>query len=82
MCFVSAGWQPRWFVLEDGVISYYDSEDDVAKGSKGSIKMSVCDIKGWSTWPGLVTVKVKVSNHTLCFSPSHRLDSPGADHSW
>uniref|UniRef100_A0A3Q1EG36 PH domain-containing protein n=4 Tax=Percomorphaceae TaxID=1489872 RepID=A0A3Q1EG36_9TELE len=40
------GWQPRWFVLENGVISYYDSEDDVGKGSKGSIKMSVCDIKG------------------------------------
>ncbi|KAL6102193.1 plekha3 [Pungitius sinensis] len=39
------GWQPRWFVLEGGVISYYDSEDDVVKGSKGSIKMSVCDIK-------------------------------------
>uniref|UniRef100_A0A671VLL8 Uncharacterized protein n=1 Tax=Sparus aurata TaxID=8175 RepID=A0A671VLL8_SPAAU len=39
-------WQPRWFVLENGVISYYDSEDDVSKGSKGSIKMSVCDIKG------------------------------------
>lgn len=42
----SSGWQPRWFVLENGVISYYDSEDDVGKGSKGSIKMSVCDIKG------------------------------------
>ncbi|KAM9727493.1 pleckstrin homology domain-containing family A member 3 [Menidia menidia] len=39
------GWQPRWFVLQNGVISYYDSEDDVGKGSKGSIKMSVCDIK-------------------------------------
>ncbi|XP_044070519.1 pleckstrin homology domain-containing family A member 3 isoform X1 [Siniperca chuatsi] len=39
------GWQPRWFVLENGVISYYDNEDDVGKGSKGSIKMSVCDIK-------------------------------------
>lgn len=39
------GWQPRWFVLDNGVISYYDSEDDVGKGSKGSIKMSVCDIK-------------------------------------
>ncbi|CAL8254359.1 unnamed protein product [Lota lota] len=39
------GWQPRWFVLENGTISYYDSEDDVGKGSKGSIKMSVCDIK-------------------------------------
>uniref|UniRef100_A0A668RSU8 PH domain-containing protein n=1 Tax=Oreochromis aureus TaxID=47969 RepID=A0A668RSU8_OREAU len=44
--FLSSGWQPRWFVLENGVISYYDSEDDVGKGSKGSIKMSVCDIKG------------------------------------
>uniref|UniRef100_A0A667XJM0 PH domain-containing protein n=1 Tax=Myripristis murdjan TaxID=586833 RepID=A0A667XJM0_9TELE len=44
--FPSSGWQPRWFVLENGVISYYDSEDDVGKGSKGSIKMSVCDIKG------------------------------------
>ncbi|CAL8298368.1 unnamed protein product [Merluccius merluccius] len=39
------GWQPRWFVLESGTISYYDSEDDVGKGSKGSIKMAVCDIK-------------------------------------
>lgn len=39
------GWQPRWFVLQNGVISYYDNEDDVGKGSKGSIKMSVCDIK-------------------------------------
>ncbi|XP_033996580.1 pleckstrin homology domain-containing family A member 3 [Trematomus bernacchii] len=39
------GWQPRWFVLQNGFISYYDSEDDVGKGSKGSIKMSVCEIK-------------------------------------
>ncbi|KAJ4921789.1 hypothetical protein JOQ06_026210 [Pogonophryne albipinna] len=36
---------PRWFVLQNGFISYYDSEDDVGKGSKGSIKMSVCEIK-------------------------------------
>ncbi|MBN3287524.1 PKHA3 protein, partial [Polyodon spathula] len=39
------GWQPRWFVLDNGILSYYDSEDDVCKGSKGSIKMSVCEIK-------------------------------------
>uniref|UniRef100_A0AAY5KRE8 PH domain-containing protein n=1 Tax=Esox lucius TaxID=8010 RepID=A0AAY5KRE8_ESOLU len=39
------GWQPRWFVLDDGILSYYDSQDDVCKGSKGSIKMSVCEIK-------------------------------------
>ncbi|XP_007888275.1 pleckstrin homology domain-containing family A member 3 isoform X2 [Callorhinchus milii] len=39
------GWQPRWFVLDSGILSYYDSQDDVNKGSKGSIKMSVCEIK-------------------------------------
>lgn len=45
VCFLT-GWQPRWFVLDNGIISYYDSQDDVCKGSKGSIKMSVCEIKG------------------------------------
>ncbi|KAH0621540.1 hypothetical protein JD844_022934 [Phrynosoma platyrhinos] len=39
------GWQPRWFVLDNGILSYYDSQDDVSKGSKGSIKMAVCEIK-------------------------------------
>ncbi|XP_042301881.1 pleckstrin homology domain-containing family A member 3 isoform X2 [Sceloporus undulatus] len=39
------GWQPRWFVLDSGTLSYYDSQDDVCKGSKGSIKMAVCEIK-------------------------------------
>jgi len=38
------GWQPRWFILADGVLSYYQSREDVSKGSKGSIKVSVCDI--------------------------------------
>lgn len=38
------GWQPRWFILEDGILSYYQSKEDVSKGSKGSIKVSVCDI--------------------------------------
>ncbi|XP_066472798.1 pleckstrin homology domain-containing family A member 3-like isoform X4 [Tiliqua scincoides] len=40
-----SGWQPRYFVLENGILSYYDSQDDVGKGSKGSIKMAVCEIK-------------------------------------
>ncbi|KAJ1187980.1 hypothetical protein NDU88_004745 [Pleurodeles waltl] len=43
------GWQPRWFVLENGILSYYDSQDDVCKGSKGSIKMAVCEIKAHQT---------------------------------
>ncbi|XP_077154082.1 pleckstrin homology domain-containing family A member 3-like isoform X1 [Ranitomeya variabilis] len=42
---VTAGWQPRYFVLDGGILSYYDSQDDVGKGSKGSIKMAVCEIR-------------------------------------
>ncbi|CAM9122905.1 unnamed protein product [Lampetra planeri] len=40
------GWQPRWFVLDGGVLSYYDHKEDVRKGSKGSLKMAVCEIQG------------------------------------
>lgn len=47
---VFVGWQPRWFVLDNGILSYYDSQDDVCKGSKGSIKMAVCEIKGKRTY--------------------------------
>ncbi|CAI9559860.1 unnamed protein product [Staurois parvus] len=40
-----SGWQPRYFVLDRGILSYYDSQDDVGKGTKGSIKMAVCEIR-------------------------------------
>ena len=40
------GWQPRWFVLDNGILSYYKSQDDVNNGCKGSIKMAVCDVNG------------------------------------
>lgn len=40
------GWQPRWFVLHGGTLSYYDSQEDAWKGCKGSIKISVCEIQG------------------------------------
>ncbi|XP_076016910.1 pleckstrin homology domain-containing family A member 8 [Genypterus blacodes] len=39
------GWQPRWFVLDGGTLSYYDSQEDAWKGCKGSIKISVCEIQ-------------------------------------
>lgn len=32
-------------MLDGSVFSYYDSQEDVDKGSKGSIKMAVCEIK-------------------------------------
>lgn len=44
--FFFLGWQPRWFVLDGGTLSYYDSQEDAWKGCKGSIKISVCEIQG------------------------------------
>uniref|UniRef100_UPI00358F2C70 pleckstrin homology domain-containing family A member 3-like n=1 Tax=Myxine glutinosa TaxID=7769 RepID=UPI00358F2C70 len=40
-----SGWQSRWFVLDGGILSYYEYQEDVGKGCKGSIKMSVCEIQ-------------------------------------
>ncbi|XP_040289499.1 pleckstrin homology domain-containing family A member 8 [Bufo bufo] len=44
-----SGWQPRWFLLCGGILSYYDSREDAWKGCKGSIKMAVCEIQVHST---------------------------------
>lgn len=33
------GWQERYFVLEDGVLSYYKSEVDTQYGCRGSISL-------------------------------------------
>ncbi|KAL0841932.1 hypothetical protein ABMA28_014162 [Loxostege sticticalis] len=38
------GWQTRWFILENGIISYYKSQEEVNQGCKGSVKVSVCQI--------------------------------------
>ncbi|XP_050345213.1 pleckstrin homology domain-containing family A member 3-like [Nymphalis io] len=38
------GWQTRWFVLENGILSYYKSQEEVNQGCKGSVKVSVCQI--------------------------------------
>ncbi|XP_069505017.1 pleckstrin homology domain-containing family A member 8 [Ambystoma mexicanum] len=44
-----SGWQPRWFLLCGGILSYYDSREEAWKGSKGSIQMAVCEIQVHST---------------------------------
>jgi hypothetical protein len=40
------GWQPRWFVLDDGVLVYYKSQEEVNQGCKGSLKITACEISG------------------------------------
>jgi pleckstrin family protein A (phosphoinositide binding specific) protein 8 len=39
------GWQPRWFVLESGILSYYLSQEEVKNGSRGSFKVAMCTIQ-------------------------------------
>ena len=39
------GWQPRWFALsENGVLSYYSSQDEIDQGCKGSMNVAACEI--------------------------------------
>ncbi|KAL0272864.1 UNVERIFIED_CONTAM: hypothetical protein PYX00_005686 [Menopon gallinae] len=38
------GWQMRWFVLDNGVLAYYKSQEEVNQGCKGSLKVSACEI--------------------------------------
>lgn len=38
---MARGYRSRWFVLDNGVLSYYRSQDDEGKASRGSISMAV-----------------------------------------
>lgn len=40
------GWQTRWFVLENGILTYYKSQEEVNQGCKGSLKVQACEING------------------------------------
>ena len=40
------GWQSRWFILDNGVLSYYLSPEEVTQGSRGSVKVASCNIIG------------------------------------
>lgn len=58
-----SGWQPRWFVLENGILSYYKSQDDVVNGCKGSIKMAVCDVNVHGTDPSRLDLIIPGEAH-------------------
>lgn len=41
------GWQLRWFVLKDGILSYYNTQNEAKNGGcKRSFKISMFDIIG------------------------------------
>ncbi|KAK7052593.1 Oxysterol-binding protein [Favolaschia claudopus] len=42
---VAKGWNTRWFVLKEGVLSYYRHQDDETFASRGSIAVKNCNLK-------------------------------------
>ncbi|GAA5826399.1 hypothetical protein JCM11251_002351 [Rhodosporidiobolus azoricus] len=55
---VAKGYRPRWFVLDNGVLSYFHSQEDEGKATRGSISMAVAQIQP----PGSEKLKFTVSN--------------------
>lgn len=42
---IAHGYKTRWFVLHDGILSYYHSQDDQGKQSRGAINMRFAKIR-------------------------------------
>lgn len=40
----TSGWKLRWFVLEDGVLSYYKHQDDAGSACRGAINMKIAKL--------------------------------------
>ncbi|KAF2396010.1 hypothetical protein EJ06DRAFT_500898, partial [Trichodelitschia bisporula] len=40
----TGGWKLRWFVLEDGVLSYYKHQDDSGSACRGAINMRIAKL--------------------------------------
>lgn len=38
------GWQSRWFVLRDGILAYYNSDEEISHGCKASVNVSAVDV--------------------------------------
>ncbi|XP_067928024.1 pleckstrin homology domain-containing family A member 3-like [Watersipora subatra] len=58
-----SGWQPRWFILDNGILSYYNSQDEVGKGCRGSIKMSVCNVLPNASDPCQLELNIAKEQH-------------------
>ncbi|EPQ29271.1 uncharacterized protein PFL1_03026 [Pseudozyma flocculosa PF-1] len=42
---IASGYKTRWFVLENGILSYYHSQDDEGKQTRGAINMRFAKIR-------------------------------------
>ncbi|GAA5851448.1 hypothetical protein JCM8547_001098 [Rhodosporidiobolus lusitaniae] len=66
---MAKGYRSRWFVLDNGVLSYYQSQEDEGKATRGSIAMSVAQL----TPPSSEKLKFTVSNKLGKSMPSFYL---------
>lgn len=57
------GWQPRWFILDKGILAYYKSQDEVGQGCKGSVKLACCKIDVHATDPTRVELIIPGEQH-------------------
>ncbi|KRY33091.1 Pleckstrin homology domain-containing family A member 3 [Trichinella spiralis] len=57
------GWQSRWFVLEDGVLYYYKSKEEVQAGCKGSVNVAMCEIIADQVYPNRMEVWIPGEKH-------------------
>ncbi|XP_042867348.1 pleckstrin homology domain-containing family A member 3-like isoform X1 [Penaeus japonicus] len=71
------GWQPRWFVLDQGVLAYYKSQEEVNQGSKGSVKLSACEIVVHPTDTMRIDIVIPYEQHFYLKAPS-----PHERHAW
>ncbi|THD23381.1 Collagen type IV alpha-3-binding protein [Fasciola hepatica] len=39
------GWQERYFVLSDGMLTYYRNSDELGLGSRGAVRVRLADVK-------------------------------------
>ncbi|VDP86999.1 unnamed protein product [Echinostoma caproni] len=39
------GWQERYFILSDGMLTYYRNSDEVSLGSRGAVRVRLADVK-------------------------------------
>ncbi|KAI0791876.1 Oxysterol-binding protein-domain-containing protein [Abortiporus biennis] len=65
---VAKGYNTRWFVLKNGILSYYRHQDDENVASRGSIAMKTAQIK---TTPGSGGLRFEVSSTPARGSNSH-----------
>ncbi|KAF4566138.1 hypothetical protein EYR40_002047 [Pleurotus pulmonarius] len=65
---VAKGYNTRWFVLRDGILSYYRHQDDETVASRGSISMKTATLK---ISPGDARTKLRFEVHSTPSAASH-----------